>query len=37
MASWCDEVQHNVDTLVRESRVTLDSRLFGQDVVVLSL
>lgn len=32
-----DEVKHGVDTVVPEARVTLDTRLFGQDVVILSL
>jgi hypothetical protein len=37
MARGRDEVKHGVDTVVPESRVTLDSRLHGQNVVVLSL
>lgn len=37
MASGSDEVEHSVDTVVSESGVTLDTRLLGQDVVVLSL
>lgn len=32
-----DEVKHGVDTVVSEARVTLDTRLLGQDVVILSL
>lgn len=32
----CDEVEKGVDTVVAETRVTLDSRLLGQDVIVLS-
>jgi hypothetical protein len=37
MTSWGDEVEHSVYTVVPESWVTLDTRLFGQDVVILSL
>ena len=36
MASGCDEVEEGVDTVVAESRVTLDSGLFGKNVIVLS-
>lgn len=32
-----NEVQHSVYTVVPESGVTLDTRLLGQDVVILSL
>jgi hypothetical protein len=32
-----DKVKHGVDTVVPEARVTLDTRLFGQNIIVLSL
>jgi hypothetical protein len=31
-----DEVQKHVYTIVAESRITLDSRLLGEDAVVLA-
>lgn len=37
MAGRGDEVKHGVDTVVPEARVTLDTRLFGQNIIVLSL
>ena len=37
MAGRGNEVEHGMDTVVPESRVTLDTRLLGQDVIVLSL
>lgn len=37
MAGGCDEVEKSVNSVVSETRVTLDSRFFCQDVVVLSL
>lgn len=37
VASGCDEVEHGMDTVVPEPRVTLDTRLLGQNVVVLPL
>lgn len=37
MTSRCDEVKHSVDTVVPESGVTLDTRLLGQNIIVLSL
>jgi hypothetical protein len=37
VAGWCDEVQHNVNTVVAESRVTLDTRLLGDNAIVLAL
>lgn len=37
MAGGGNEVEHHMDTVVPESRVTLDTRLLGQNVVVLSL
>ena len=30
-----DKVKEGMDTVVPESRVTLDTRLFGQNIVVL--
>jgi len=33
----CDEVEQRVDSVVSETRITLDSRFFRQDVIVLSL
>jgi hypothetical protein len=32
-----DEVEKGMNTVVPETRVTLDTGLFGQDVVVLAL
>jgi hypothetical protein len=32
-----DEVKHHMDTVVPEAGVTLDTRFFGQDVIVLPL
>jgi hypothetical protein len=32
-----DKVEQGVDAVVAEARVTLDARLFGEDVVVLAL
>lgn len=37
MAGRRDEVQHGVYTVVSEPRVTLDSRLLRQDIIVLPL
>jgi hypothetical protein len=37
MACRSNEVEHGMDTIVPETRITLDSRLFGQDIVILSL
>lgn len=37
MASGCDEVEHGVDTVVPEARVTLDTRLLCENVVILPL
>lgn len=37
MAGGCDEVQESMDTVVTESWVTLDSRLLGQNVIILAL
>lgn len=36
MTSGSDEVEEGVNTVVSESWVTLDSRLFGENVVVLA-
>lgn len=35
MSSGRDEVEQSVNSVVAEAGVTLDARLFGQDVVVL--
>lgn len=37
MAGWHDEVQQDVDAIVAESGVTLDTGLLGENVVVLPL
>lgn len=37
MASGGDEVEEDVDTVVAETRVTLDTRLLGQNVIILAL
>lgn len=37
MASGGDEVEHGMDSVVSEAGVTLDTRLLGENVVVLSL
>jgi hypothetical protein len=37
MACGCDEVQEHVYAVVAESRITLDSRLLGEDAIVLAL
>lgn len=37
MASRRDKVEKSVDTVVPEPGVTLDTRLFSQDIVVLAL
>lgn len=37
MTGGGDEVEHSVDTIVPEAGITLDARLLGQDVIVLSL
>ena len=37
MASRRDKVEEGMNTVVPEPGVTLDTRLLGQDVVVLSL
>ena len=37
MASWRNEVEQGVNSIIPESWVTLDTRLFRQDVIVLSL
>ena len=37
VAGRCDEVEERVDTVVAESRVTLDTGFFGENVIVLSL
>jgi hypothetical protein len=37
MTCGWDEVEQGMNTVVPETRVTLDAGLFGQDVVVLAL
>lgn len=37
MAGRCNEVEQHVDTIVPESRVTLDAGLFSENVIVLPL
>lgn len=37
MASWRDEIKKSMDTVVPETRVTLDPRLLGENIVVLTL
>jgi hypothetical protein len=32
----CDKVEEDVDTVVPEARVTLDSRFFGKNIVILA-
>ena len=32
-----DEIQKSVDAVVAEARVTLDTRLFGQNIIVLAV
>lgn len=36
MASWGDEVEHGVDTVIPEAGVTLDARLLRKNIIVLS-
>ena len=37
MASGCDKVEKGVDTVIPESGVTLDTRFFCKDVIILTL
>lgn len=37
MASGSDEIEHGMDTVISETRVSLDTGFLGQNVVVLSL
>lgn len=37
MSSGSDEVEHGVDTVVPEARVTLDTRLLGEKIIILPL
>ena len=37
MAGRGDKVEKGVDTVVSEARITLDTRLFRQDIIVLAL
>lgn len=36
MASWGDKVEESVYTVVTESRVTLDTGLFSENVIILA-
>lgn len=36
MSGGSDEVKEGVDSVISETGVTLDSRLFGQNVIILS-
>ena len=37
VTSWGDEVKQGMDTVVAEARLTPDTRLFGQNVIILAL
>jgi hypothetical protein len=37
MAGWRNKVEQSMDSVVTEARVSLDARLFGQNVIVLAL
>jgi hypothetical protein len=37
MTGRCDKVEEGVNTVIAESRVTLDTRLLGQNIIVLAL
>jgi hypothetical protein len=37
MAGRSDKVEHSMDTVVPEARVTLDTGLLSEDIVILSL
>ena len=37
MACRCDEVEQGMDTVIPESGVTLDTRFFREDVIILTL
>lgn len=37
MACRGDEVEHGMDSVIPEAGVTLDTRLLGQDIIILSL
>ena len=37
MAGWSNEVEKDVNTVVAESGITLDARLLGKNIIVLSL
>jgi len=36
MASWGDKVEKGMDTVIPESRVTLDTGLFGKNIIILT-
>lgn len=37
MASWSDKVEESVDSIVTEARITLDTGLFSENIIVLAL
>lgn len=37
MTSGSDKVKHSVDSVVSEAGVTLDTRLLGKNIIILSL
>ena len=37
VASGCDKIEEGMDTIITEPWVTLDTRLFGEDVIILAL
>ena len=37
MASRCNKVEQGMDTIIPESWVTLDTRFFRKDVIILTL
>ena len=37
MAGRGDEIEKGVNTVVSEARITLDTRLFRQDIIILAL
>jgi hypothetical protein len=36
MTCWCDKIKKGVNTVVAESRVTLDTGLLGKNIIVLT-
>jgi hypothetical protein len=37
VTSGCDEVEEGMDTIITEPWVTLDTRLFSEDIIILAL